>query len=124
MVVEDEALIALMLEDLLADMGYDAHGPAPSVEAALGLVEAGGIDGAILDIDLNGQSSQPVADRLAQLGLPFLFTSGHSERPPGLSAAPLLQKPYSSEQIRLVLDGFFRPRAADAAACQAAQTPP
>lgn len=109
LVVEDEALIAMMLEDLLQEMGYATHGPASSVEDALGMVDAGGIDGAILDLDINGHSSLPVAEKLKAKGVPFAFTTGSMEAPPGMGGAPLLQKPYSSEQLRHVLDGFFQP---------------
>lgn len=74
LVVEDEALVFMLVEDELRDAGAEVLGPAPSVGDALRLVEAaeadGGIDAAVLDINLQGRAVAPVADRLAALGVP------------------------------------------------------
>jgi DNA-binding response OmpR family regulator len=105
LVVEDEALISMLLEDGLNDAGAEVIGPAASVEEALGLIEGahldGGLSAAVLDINLIGQTVIPVADRLAALGVPFLFTTGYTgEGRRGLhEAAPTLVKPFDGHTL-------------------------
>lgn len=106
LVVEDEALVAMLMEDGLADAGAEVVGPASSVEQALELVEraaacTGGLDAAVLDINLQGTVVAPVADRLAALGVPIIFATGYGE---GVDrgahgAAPLLTKPFGSDEL-------------------------
>lgn len=107
LLVEDEAIIAMMLEELLIDLGYIPCGPAGTLEEAFDILNGNRVDGAILDIDLNGSSSVPVAERLRDMGVPFAFTSGSSAPPVGMAGAKHLEKPYSGEQIRRLLHGFF-----------------
>ena len=107
LIVEDEPLIAMMLEDFLAELGHNVVASCESVEAALGHVDAGGFDVAILDVQLkDGQRAWPVADRLAAAGTPFvLATGGHLEPPPEAHAhAPVLAKPYTIDAIEPALD--------------------
>ena len=77
LVVEDEGLVAMLVQDGLADAGAEVIGPAGSVADALQLVETamgeGGISGAVLDLNLGGEPVFPVADALIDLGVPFLF---------------------------------------------------
>jgi CheY-like chemotaxis protein len=65
LVVEDETMVAWLLEDMLADLGCAIVGPAAHVNQALAMLDAEAIDAAVLDINLNGQKSYPVADALA-----------------------------------------------------------
>ncbi len=107
LIVEDEPLIAMMLEDFLESLGHDVVATCDCVAAALGHVEPGGFDVAILDIRLkDGESVWPVADRLAAAGTPFvLATGGHVEPPPAAHAgAPILAKPYTIDSIEPALD--------------------
>ena len=107
LIVEDEPLIAMMLEDYLDGLGHSVAGAADSVEDALAQVAAGGFDLAILDIHLrDGAPSWPVADALADRGVKFLVaTGGHVEPPPERHAhAPLLFKPYTIEGVKLALE--------------------
>jgi len=100
LVVEDEALVSMLLEDGLLDAGAEVIGPAGSVGAALLLIEAaaaeGGLSAAVLDINPQGAAVSPVADHLAALGVPFVFVTGYSEDcDQGLhAAAPGLAKPF------------------------------
>ena len=75
LVVEDEGLVAMLVQDGLADAGAEVIGPAGSVADALQLVETamseGGISGAVLDLNLGGEPGLPVADALIDLGVPF-----------------------------------------------------
>lgn len=97
LVVEDEPLVALALEDQLADAGYEVVGPAFSLQEALRLAESEALDGAVLDINLAGEKVYPVADLLAKRDVPFVYVTGFGEA--GMRAAdqgrPLLQKPCS-----------------------------
>jgi DNA-binding response OmpR family regulator len=83
LVVEDEALICMMLEDGLLEAGAEVVGPACSVKEALELIDQvaadGGLSAAVLDINLDGETVFPVADRLAALGVPFIFATGYSK---------------------------------------------
>src|SRR4051794_41934647 len=100
LVVEDEALIAMGMEEGLAEAGAEVVGPACSVDEALNLIERaacdGGLSAAVLDINLEGVAVAPVADRLAVLGVPFVFATGYGKGcHKGLhKAAPVLAKPF------------------------------
>lgn len=101
LVVEDEELIALLLADLLEDLGATVAGPAASVAEALALVEDEALTGALLDLTLRGETAYPVADRLAGRGVPYIFITGHGQGQ--LAArhahAPVLGKPFGAEQL-------------------------
>ena len=105
LVVEDEALVSMMVEDELRDAGATVLGPAACVADAMRLVEAaaadGGISVAVLDINLEGRHVGPVADRLAALGVPFLFATGYggNRDAGGHGAAPVLEKPFDTERL-------------------------
>ena len=107
LIVEDEPLIAMMLEDFLETLGHRVVATCDSVDAALVHVEEGGFEVAILDVSLkDGHQVWPVADRLAQAGTPFvLATGGHVDPPPAAHAgAPVLAKPYTIDAIAPALD--------------------
>lgn len=102
LIVEDEPLIAMMLEDFLDSLGHRVAGTVETVQDALAKVEEGGFDVAIIDVHLkNGEHVWPVADRLADQRLPFILaTGGHIEPPPERHAdAPVLAKPYTLDAI-------------------------
>jgi CheY-like chemotaxis protein len=105
LVVEDEALVGRMFEDVLLDAGAEVIGPATSVEEALLLIETaaagGGVSAAMLDINLQGAMVSPVADHLAALGVPFVFTTGYGEDCDrgSHSAAPILAKPFGPDTL-------------------------
>jgi DNA-binding response OmpR family regulator len=108
LVVEDEAMVAMLIEDMLAEFGCEVIGPAMRLEHALQLAETGAIDAAVLDINLGGVRSDPVADILDRRLMPILFVTGY-----GYSGRPgrndrVLQKPYRqaelSEALRSVLE--------------------
>ncbi|HEX5182980.1 MAG TPA: response regulator [Allosphingosinicella sp.] len=105
LIVEDEPLISMMLEDFLDSLGHTVSGTCDNVADALGRVEQGGFDVAIIDVNLNGQQVWPVADRLVAKGIPYvLATGGHIEPPPAAHArAPVLSKPYTLDAIEPVL---------------------
>lgn len=109
LIVEDEPLIAMMLEDFLEALDRKIAGTADSVAAALDLVGQGGIDAAILDVNLRaGETSWPIADRLAEAGIPFVIATGGS----GDSIAdahrdrPVLSKPFTMDAVEKALAGL------------------
>ncbi len=105
LIVEDEPLIAMMLEDFLETLGHRVVASCEDIASALGHVEAGGFDIAILDVSLKDGKVWPVADRLAASGTPFvLATGGHIEPPPAQHAdVPVLAKPYTIDAIEPAL---------------------
>lgn len=106
LIVEDEPLIAMMLEDFLESLGHKVVASCESLEDALDHVEAGAFDVAIVDVQLkDGQRAWPLADKLADKGKPFILTTGgHLDPPPDRhAAAPVLAKPYTIDAIEPAL---------------------
>ena len=125
LVVEDEALVSMLIEDELLDAGAEVVGPAPRIEDALRLLERseadGRIDAAVLDISLDGKHVSPVADRLAALGVPFVFATGYGAGcdTGGHEAAPKLEKPFDPAGLITVIEVLASP-ARKASAARAA----
>jgi CheY-like chemotaxis protein len=105
LVVEDEMLIGMLLEDMLADMGHDVVAVVPRVNEALAAVQHESFDVAILDVHLNGQSAFPVAEALIERGIPFVFATGYGERglPEKYRSRPILQKPFARDDLERIL---------------------
>jgi DNA-binding response OmpR family regulator len=106
LVVEDEPLISMMLEDFLDMLGHQVAGTAECVGDALAAVQGGGVDAAILDVNLRGgEKSWPVADKLADDGIPFvLATGGGNDGVPGPHRdRPTLTKPYTIDGVKQAL---------------------
>lgn len=105
LVVEDEGLVALLLEDMLHDLGMSVSGVARRVDQALALIEKGGIDAAILDVNLSGERSYPVADALRAKGVPYVFATGYGSAAleNGYASDKVVPKPYSSSDIAAAL---------------------
>lgn len=97
LLVEDEALIAAMVSDMLADLGATVVGPAGSLPKALALAQSENVDAAILDMNLRGERVDPVTDVLIKRGIPILFATGY-----GSSAGrghPAIDKPYTQDKL-------------------------
>lgn len=101
LLVEDEPLVAMAVEDALLSQGLTVIGPAATVAAALDFIAAGDFDGALLDVNLRGEKVDAVADALAALGIPFVFTTGEGAY--GLPAShrdrPMLTKPFRDAEM-------------------------
>ena len=109
LLVEDEPLIAMMLEDFLDALERQCAGTADSVATALPLVEAGGIDGAILDVNLrSGEKSWPIAEALAARDIPFVFATGGADDLilDEFRDRPILQKPFTMDGVEKALDAL------------------
>ena len=109
LVVEDEMLIALLFEDLLADFDCAVVGPALNINQALEFAQAAIIDAAILDVNLGGDSSFPVADILRRRNVPLIFASGYGSvgLPSEWQGRPLLPKPFVADDVAAVLCSIF-----------------
>ena len=108
LVVEDEMLVAMLVEDMLADLGCEVVGPVAELDEAMSLAESAAIDLALLDVNLGGKPIFPVADALKARGVPFAFASGYGEA--GLSeehrGAAVLQKPFREADLARALNGL------------------
>ena len=106
LIVEDEPLIAMMLEDFIESLGHGVIGPCESVSEALVAVENDGFDLAILDVNLKGECVWPVASALRAKGIPFVLASGgHVEPPPAEFAnTPMIEKPYTIDRVSPIID--------------------
>lgn len=104
-IVEDEFMLVMLLEDLLPTLGYSVAGSARSVEQALTDLQANEIDLAVVDVNLAGTESFPVADALRERGIPFLFTTGYGQQgmPARFADTPVLAKPYRRHDIQAAL---------------------
>ncbi|MDQ4420074.1 response regulator [Sphingobium sp. DEHP117] len=113
LVVEDEAIIAMMLEEYLQALGHSLCGVATSLDEANALIgeKGGAIDLAILDCHLGEEEVWPVADRLAEMGVPIILSSGGSisSLPPRYARCAMLHKPYTISALTDLLAGFFDP---------------
>lgn len=109
LVVEDEYLIRMLLEDMLADLGYEVAAAVGTIAEASDLAASGAFDVAVLDVNLEGKEIFPVADILAKRNLPFVFVTGYGEGslPPNYRGRPALQKPFQAEQIKIALSGLL-----------------
>lgn len=101
LLVEDDAMIRLLLRDMLEDLGFVVASEAGTFDEALASSREPAFDIAILDVDLRGKSTAPVADILATRGLPFLFASGYGANrvPDAHRGVPMLQKPFQADAL-------------------------
>jgi PAS domain S-box-containing protein len=107
LVVEDEALIALQIQDVLGKIDCTVMGPAGTILEALGLLEQSAPDIAILDVNLGGGRSYAIADILAAKQVPFLFCTGYAgatELPLRFTGVPVLGKPLDERELLFALD--------------------
>jgi DNA-binding response OmpR family regulator len=106
LIVEDEPLIAMMLEDFILSLGHEVSGSCDSVSAALREIEKNECDLAILDVNLKGESVWPVASALRDKGTPFvLATGGHVDPPPAeFASVPTIEKPYTIDRVTPIIE--------------------
>ncbi len=109
LIVEDEPLIAMMLEDFLDSLGHAVSATCDTVQSALAAVERGGFEIAILDVNLKGENVWPVAKRLREMKVPFVIaTGGHVDPPPPeFNSAPVIEKPYTIDRVTPAIDAAF-----------------
>lgn len=102
LLLEDEALVAMLEEAMLEDLGCEVVGPAMRVAQAVELVRSGvPMDVAVLDMNVHGAHAFPAAEALRERGVPFVFASGYGQvgTPDAWRDVPVLQKPFSRDQL-------------------------
>jgi CheY-like chemotaxis protein len=101
LVVEDEAIIAILVGDMVLDFGSEVVGPAAKMDEALRLAAQADLDAAILDVNVGGAVVFPVADVVRSRGLPIIFATGYGSGglPPRFRNDPVLAKPFSYEAL-------------------------
>jgi DNA-binding response OmpR family regulator len=110
LVVEDEAVIALLIEQNLLDLGCQVVGPVGSLAAALTLARDEDIDGAILDVTIRGGKVYPVAEILRSRGIPLVLASGYADwaLPADFQQMERLVKPFTSAEMEQRLTSMLR----------------
>jgi CheY-like chemotaxis protein len=110
LVIEDEGLVCVLIEDILLDSGCEIAGTASSLSDALDKVGTLSFDFAIVDVNLNGLQSLPVAEALVERGLPFVLATGYGAT--GLSKSfpgvPMLQKPFLGHDLEQALCAMLK----------------
>lgn len=104
LIVEDEALVAMMMEDILLEQGCTPL-VAGEPKEALACLDGSRFDAAILDVNLNGAASFPIAEALRARGVPFAFSTGYDERvlKEGFGDQPVIRKPFLPDKLLDVL---------------------
>jgi DNA-binding NtrC family response regulator len=104
-IVEDESMVSALIEDMLADMGCAVVGVASNVEEAVAKFAEVSFDAAILDLNLNGSRSLVLAEKLAEMRVPFVLCTGYGSSgvPAGSLRAPLIGKPFQESDLRQAL---------------------
>jgi CheY-like chemotaxis protein len=112
LVVEDEAMVAMLLEDMLSDLGCVVAGSAGDLPRGMAFAadEALALDAAVLDINLGGEKVFPVAEQLAARGVPFIFATGYGRDgvAAGFVRTPVLSKPYDLRALEAALVSALR----------------
>ncbi len=104
LVVEDEPMIAMMLDDLLTDLGCSVVGPAYNLAEAQSLVGTNTCDAAIVDLNLNGTMSHPLIEALMGTGVPVIVATGYGSNASDLpSGCSVLAKPYTIQHVEQLL---------------------
>lgn len=106
LIVEDEALVLMMLEDILGEFDHEIVASFARLEDALPFAQEESFDFAVLDLNLNGKSSLPIAEVLQRRGVPFLFATGYGASPLGeqFTGVPTVTKPYVRNDIAQALE--------------------
>jgi CheY-like chemotaxis protein len=109
LIVEDDAMIRMLLEDMLGELGYIIAAEAARIDEALDAVKTGEFDLAILDINISGESISPVAEVLAARGTPFVLATGYAERglPDLYRDCPTLKKPFAIDSLERMLQSLI-----------------
>lgn len=101
LIVEDEPIIAIALEDMVGDLGHHVAASVASLDEGLRAAAAGGFDIALLDLNLGGERSTPIAEWLQVHGVPFVFATGYgsSDLTAAFPDVPLIAKPYAPRTL-------------------------
>ena len=105
LVIEDESLVAMLIEDVLLDMDCEVAGLASRLHDAMEKAKSLAFDVAILDVNLNGKETFPIAEVLLERGIPFVFATGYGTAvlPGPLQNVPVLHKPFQQRDLETAL---------------------
>lgn len=111
LIVEDESMVAMLLEDSLAEIGCEVVGLASRFDEAMEKARSLSFDVAVLDVNLNGQRTFPIAEALMERGIAFVFATGYGagSLPPSLRTAPILEKPFQQRDLERVIRAALKP---------------
>jgi DNA-binding NtrC family response regulator len=106
LVVEDELMIRMLLDGMLADLGYEVVGEAGRIEEAMKLAREAEFDVALLDVNLNGEPITPIVEVLVERGRAFVFATGYGQRgvPEAYRDNVTLQKPFQAEALAKAIE--------------------
>ena len=109
MVVEDEAIISFLIEDMLLTLGCASVIHAAAVKQALSVLAEQTPDAAVLDVNLAGEPAYAIAEKLEKEGVPFVFATGYGQTglPPRWRERPVIQKPFTMESLESALRTAF-----------------
>ena len=106
LIVEDEGMVAMLVEGMLMDLGYEPVAIVGDLDKAMSIAASADFDLAVIDVNLNGRSSYPVAEILVERNIPFVFATGYGKQglPPEWREVPVLQKPFPARELEDVID--------------------
>ncbi|HEX2556409.1 MAG TPA: response regulator [Microvirga sp.] len=104
--VEDEAMVSMLIEDMLLDLGVEVVGPAAKLDHALTLAREAEVEAAILDINIGGHLTYEVADVLRRRGIPVIFATGYGAAalPERFRGTPTLHKPFDQQSFARTIE--------------------
>lgn len=103
LLVEDEFLVADLAEGILQDLGAEVIGPAYTLSRGLDVARSAEVDAAVLDVNLNGERSDAIAEVLAARGIPHMFVTGYGQAGLSDAGAKVLDKPYEAKRLERAL---------------------
>lgn len=115
LVAEDELLVLMEIEEMLRELRCEIVGPVSTVEAAVAAIRHHRLDGALLDLNLHGETILPAAEELLRRAVPFLLLTGYARRDgdaPALKDAPRLKKPFNLQSLTGAMVEVFAQRSA------------
>ncbi|MFZ3250323.1 MAG: response regulator [Pseudolabrys sp.] len=111
LIVEDDLVIARMIEEIVRELGYAISGVAGTIATARLQIAKRDFDAVLLDIDLEGEHHPETADILLEAGVPFAFVTGYDYAlEPRHEGVPLLEKPFGTVQLLVLLEKLVGPR--------------
>jgi CheY-like chemotaxis protein len=105
LLVEDEAVIAMLMEDMLGELSCEVAETVGEIDAAIAAAKTAAVDLAFVDVNLGGTPAWPVAKVLRERGIPFAFVTGYGSAgaDPAHADAPVLQKPFRWQELEAIL---------------------
>jgi CheY-like chemotaxis protein len=108
LVIEDEALVAMMVADHLADLGYEVVGPASTLKQARELATSAEVDAALCDLSLHGQLTSEIGDILSDRNIPYALMTGYDSAPEGMfPGVEILRKPFLESELEQIVGALL-----------------